>query len=694
MAVLSMLVGWSTADMAPAHSPSPNPVVSFQVGDKPGNWFTCMNTSNSQTLGCVPEALGGIGQKSLAVIHPGETVAFPSYGGGARTIHTAAPLLYPTGGAPTSGGSPFKAILDPHAPPIVNTVTLSEPGLYVFFCDIHVYMFAAVIVDETLADGLQLGKTIDLPHVLATGVSGLPTASNLALRLVNAFFLITNPNNWQYFPLSGTATWAPTYPDLPVPIQVSTNGVDYDVTVPAHGLGGVIGPIFGIPVGGAQLAAPVPPAEKGVGEVWVNTQFETQGEKFKPGTATAVNADSWKVEKKFGLPEINMNNPHNMWTDRDQSVIYQTQWFDEKLTVFDRKTGALLRDLYAGPAPSHVMTRANNEQVHVAQNGGNNVREFDKLANNNNVLRDISMGSWGKDTHPHAHWMSAEGTTMVTPNENVNKSTVYDFPSNTITATPSTGHSPIATGMMPNGSKYYVANFLDSSLTVIKKNDTGVYEADPNPINLLGGYQPGNPVNTVVNQIDGLVYVGALPVQTPVSPDGKYVVTANALTGTITIVDTDTDKVVAMLPCDVGCHGVQFGAKLGGGYYAYISNKFSNRMQVVDMDGTATGPGAFALTNEGKPGPCVPGKPCIAGSVLLTEENKTSVGYKKDGTVIGNDGMGGQGIMPIPNVYNGWVQQWVNSCTTRDCKTWKGQLTAEQKNPGTVSGLKPPKGKN
>lgn len=57
-------------------------------------------------------------------------------------------------------------------------------------------------------------------------------------------------------------------------------------------------------------------------------------------------------------------------------------------------------------------------------------------------------------------------------------------------------------------------------------------------------------------------------------------------------------------------------------------------MQVVDMDGTATGPGAFALNSDGTPGPCVAGKPCIAGTVLLTEANK-SAGYQTDGTVRG-----------------------------------------------------------
>ena len=54
--------------------------------------------------------------------------------------------------------------------------------------------------------------------------------------------------------------------------------------------------------------------------------------------------------------------------------------------------------------------------------------------------------------------------------------------------------------------------------------------------------------------------------------------------------------------------------------------------------------------------------------------------------------MGGQGVLAVPVVYNGWVQQWVQNCKTNDCKTWKGQLTDEQKNPGSVPNQKPGKG--
>jgi len=59
----------------------------------------------------------------------------------------------------------------------------------------------------------------------------------------------------------------------------------------------------------------------------------------------------------------------------------------------------------------------------------------------------------------------------------------------------------------------------------------------------------------------------------------------------------------------------------------------------------------------------------IAGSVLLTSVGTTA----SDDTVTGNAGMGGQGILTIPVVYNGWVQNLP--------QVWKDQLTTKQQNP-------------
>jgi DNA-binding beta-propeller fold protein YncE len=579
----------------------------FQLTDNPGNWLD--------------SGTNVAGTRSLMIARPGDTIRF-DVGAQTNTVHTATSLLWPTGAAKM----PFD---QPKAYHGVEEVRVTTPGLYVFVCKLHPFMLGAVIVDDPATQGLDLGKTI----TLINGTT-VPTASNLAFRLLRAFFIITNPQNYQVYTQTGS-TWDPAYPAVPV-LAYDQNG--NPVSVPD--LNAAFQSYFHEPV---SLPAATPPSGKGIGEVWVDTEYEQTAAKTKPGTATAVRASDWTVTRKVALPQVNMNNPHNLWTDRSQSVLYNTEWFDKKLDVFDRKTGTMLRSISVGEAPAHVMTRVDTDQVHVSLNGEGSVVELSPLATK--VDRTIQVQDSGNPGQPHAHWMSYDGHTMVTPNSNTNDSTVVHLVPGTIEPKVGTGVLPIASSMMPDASKYYVSNYLSSTISVIDLKT-------PHPtliknINLLGNYDP------ISGAISGAV--GALPIQTPVSPNGKWVFTANTLTATVTIIDTATDTLVKSIPCDAGCHGVNFGAKEGGGYYAYVTSKFSNEMLVIDPDPNGDGSATDAA---------------VVGRVLLTADR----GTKSDDVVTGNAGMGGQGVLPVPVVYNGWVQN------VPDTAEFKG-LTCEQRHP-------------
>ncbi|MGZ0019734.1 copper oxidase [Nitrosomonas sp. wSCUT-2] len=570
--------------------------VNFELTDHPGRWFD---------TGTVVA-----GNRSIAIAAPGVRVNFS---GNSNTVHTRTSLIYPTGAT----GMPFNTKPKKGG----DSLTLTTPGLYVFTCSIHPYMFGAVIVDDPSTAGLDLGANLSLIN----GIK-IPSSSDLATRLLRTFFIATNPGNWQNY--ASNAPWHITYPNVDVRVDIGV------VNLPA-----VLNARYGNDIALKPLAKPATPA---VGEIWVATQFEETMGKSKPGTVTAVDGASWQVKRKVALPSIKMNNPHNMWTDKDQNVIYVTQWFDKKLTVYDRATGRLIRNVSVGEAPAHVMTLTDSDLIHITNNGDvrtDSVMELTPLATQ--VLRRVDIGRG----NPHAHWMSHDGKIMVTPNVLNGDSTQYNFHSDRIEAIlPVSGplSHPLATGMMPDASKYYVANLLDSTITVINMDTHRVIKH----INLIANYNP------ITGAITGPV--GALPIQTPVSPDGKNMVTANTLTGTITIVNTVTDEVVAMLPCDPGCHGVQYGAKQGGGYYAYVTSKFSNRMLIIDVD----------PNNDGNPADAV-----IVGAVGLFAAGNTAI----DDTISAHPGMGGQGILPIPLVYNGWVQNLPAQ--------WGRQLTAAQRNP-------------
>jgi len=602
-------------------------LVTFEVSDEPASWF---RSARGDAIVGLPY---DIKTKSLEVMSPGSSVNFVM--SDTNGVHTISSLLWPSGAA----HMPFSQTNAYRGGAIVK---LDTPGLYVFTCKVHPYMFGAIIVDDPNTEGLDLGNpAADYKIDLVTGIAGLPTSSDLAVRLLRTFFVATAADNWQDY---STGHWSVKFPTLPVRISGAPFG-----NVASGGLAAPLSAVLNID---QPLSVGAAPATPGVGEVWINTQFEKTAGKYKPGTISVVDTANWTVKRKIALPEINMNNPHNMWTKRDQSVVYQTQWFDNKLTLINQADGKLIKNIQVGYSPSHVMTLPSTDDVTIANNGEDSIMIMP--AGTSYVFKALPTQAAGQNAaHPHGHWVSADGSKIVTPNIGPGDIGIYDSNNGGIEARTATGNNapgahPIAIGMMPDSSKIYATNLLHHTLSVLDGNTGSLLKT----VNLIADY---NPIDGTFKDNDGNgeIAVGVLPIQTPVSPDGKAVVIA-ATGGQIVIVDTKTDRIVKMLPCDPGCHGANFGAKKGGGYYAYVTSKFSNRLIVVDADPNGDGNLSDAT---------------IAGYVPLVTGGNTAI----DDTVSRLPGFGGQGVLAIPNVYNGWVQNLPEA--------WKVGLTDLQKNP-------------
>ena len=638
--VVLMAVGllYGASDLALAKD------VTFKVTDVPGHWFDT--------------GVDIAGTRSLAIIAPGDMVKFKQ---DVESRHTVTSLIWPS-------NAKLEELIDQDAANVNNHhVKLKTPGLYVFVCKLHPYMLGGVIVDDGTTPGLDIGQQLTLLGVTPAGTLTFDSYSDLTLRLLRAFFIVTNPSNWKDYSAAKVGQpYQPTYPN--VPVRVYSNGAlvtDPSFPLPHH-LPLLGDAVVGQGYDGKNIPVQEKPSTNGVGEVWVDTQFElTAGKKPNfPGTMSVADATTWEVKRKIALPNQKMNNGHNMWPSHNQEQMYQTEWHGKSLFVLDRVTGAFLQEIEIGHDPAHVMTRVDTEDVHVGLNGEDGVVELNRnpttgLLTKHRVISMQDPNNPTKPTQPHAHWMGHDGATMATPNANTADSSLFDFDEDKVVSKLPTGALSIAVGMMPDSSKYYVSNYLGHDLSVINMMSLPPSRVGDN-ISLLLGYNPvsGSTAGTINDlpctaSAGSPCLIGGLPVQTPVSPDGKFVITGNTLGGTITILDTVTNQVVKVLPCDPGCHGVQFGAKLGGGYYAYVTSKFANRLIVLDYDPDGNGNASDAA---------------IAGWVILANNNAPN-----DDVITGNKGQGGQGVMPIPNVYNGWVQKLpVAFCAP---------LTTDQRNP-------------
>jgi hypothetical protein len=519
-----------------------------------------------------------------------------------------------------------------------RSIQLTEPGLYAFTDMVTPYMLGAVVVDDPLTIGLDFGKA----SMVNSRNLVVPTNSDIVNRLVNTFFNITNPNNWQQFKPDSENSFDAIQPPVPI---LEYDAAGNPVLIP--NLDAYFDKKFKYPK--TLSKGNQPPATPGVGEVWVDTEMEQWAGKKAVGSTTKVDVTNWTIDRKIGAPSINMNNPHNMWTDKDYRYLYQTEWFADKLDVFDRATGQFIRSTQVGHNPAHVMTETGSDKLVVGINAGNEVVEL--APGGTSVLRRISVSPTGEVRHPHAHWTSADGKTVVTPNVMTNNASVIDMPTGTVKTEP-TGQFPIATSMTPDSSKFYTADFLGESISCVSlaanacNSDNG-QKVHSKTIDLWSNYSPQDGPKSDAP-------FGGLMIQLPVSPDGKALVGANVLSQTVTVVDPKTDKVVKDLPCAGGCHGINFGAKKGGGYYAYVSNKFANVMQIIDID-----PNNDGNISDAK----------VAGQLTLNPTATT----KMDGSIADKAGYGGQGVLAIPLVYNGWAQQNQGS--------WRSQLTCQQLNP-------------
>jgi len=377
--------------------------------------------------------------------------------------------------------------------------------------------------------------------------------------------------------------------------------------------------------GASQLT---PPSTPGVGEVWVDTQFEDVTDQNTPGTVTVVRGRRFDLRLKVDGTSLCAqsdchglwNNPHNNWANDAEDTIYVTHWFDHVLSKVDRRTGEILATGSVGSSPAHVITSPGDGSLWVSVMGEETVKRLDP--DTLEVTAEIRTGA--AHSHPHGPWFTPDGRLMIVPNALADTAgiLIFDTADGRLLKEIPVGFEPLAVGVTPDGSKAYLSNGLDATLDVLDLTSLEVTKTIP-----LSDGTPGPAEFPGAFDEVSLISPLRIPIQTPVSPDGRYVLTAvlNLFgPGVIKVVDTATDTVVETLACEPGCHGANFGAKRGGGYYGYVTSQYTNALQVVDT----TPPGG--------------GLPELAGKVFL-----------------GADGVGGQGVLPIPIAYEGWVERAV-----------------------------------
>jgi DNA-binding beta-propeller fold protein YncE/plastocyanin len=350
---------------------------------------------------------------------------------------------------------------------------------------------------------------------------------------------------------------------------------------------------FDWPPATAEQPVPGPmPEVPGIGEVWLDAQFQKIIGKPKPGAIIVVDAETWQVKQT--ITDSRLNNPHNMWLSDDGNYVMQTNWFDNYLSIIDRNNKSITKHVYVGESNAHVMTA--NGFAYVTIQGADGIaiingttfakkRTFRTIGGehghgeNEDGERELGRG-------PHGNWISDDGKRMAVAYTEGGGIGVWDLVDTKEIFEAETDPLPLFAGISKDGRYAWAASLI-----------TGKFQAFD--------IDAGKEIASFV--------AGKGPVQNVPSPDGKYILTALSGDGAVAVIDAQKFELIKSLPSGAGAHGVIYGPKKNGGTYAYVSNKFVPWITVIDMASLE-----------------------IAGYIPLSKES-----------------LGGQGILAIPGVMQG-----------------------------------------
>ena len=585
-------------------------VDTMHLTDEPGNWFKSDATGTP-----------------LTVVAPGERVDFVIGNCCTNTRHTVTLLVKPVGST--------LAMDQDKSQKGTLSATFDLPGVYVLICKIHPYMTAVVAVTD---------ENGDIPDVTSAALPFIGHLGQPALPATTVLSVVT--------------TVAATDAD---------KAMKWDILGPQD-----------------EFRPSIP----GVGEVWINTQFErvplqTDDHGIaKPGTITVIDAETFTVEREInGLGADGMwNNPHNMWADFALSHIYNSNWFGRWINKIDRDTGVILDSTSVGEAPTHIITIPipGSPQKGFLTVPLSADKDMVKVEDGASGLDKVDSDPTGSgENNPHGHWLTCgRGDRAIVPNvfqglgvagsvsilDTASGEIIAEFVHDANDPIRSALLMPLAVGECHVGSVHmaYVANAVSGFVTVVNVDEPSLVTNIP--VTLTPDGQTGQ----------DLLHTLQVPVQTPVSPDEKWVATAvlslttvpRTTTGAadhVAIIDTATNQVVAFVPTPAGTHGINWGAKQGGGYYAWVTNQHANVATIIDPDPNGDGDGTDAA---------------VVGTILLANQS-AGAGV--------TDGTGGQGVKPLPMTHDGWVQETValfgSGALSAEVEDWITKLTPEQRNP-------------
>ncbi|MGW4113599.1 cytochrome D1 domain-containing protein [Actinosynnema sp. NPDC004786] len=228
---------------------------------------------------------------------------------------------------------------------------------------------------------------------------------------------------------------------------------------------------------------------------------------------------------------------------------------------------------------------------YVANNGGG-VSVLDTATN---AVTTTLVDSAGDS--PYGVGVAFDGTRGYVTNVRDDTLTVIDTPTNTVDAAVPVGDGPAGVVVSPSGGHVYVSNYAAGTVSVVDAATLTTTETIPVGANADGiaitpdgtrlyvahdvvGPGTVSVVDTATNTEIADIPTGSTPTAVAVTPDGAKLVVVNKFSNNVAVVDTGSNAVLGTVPVSFIPHGVAISPD---GARAYVTNSEAHSLSVVDL---------------------------------------------------------------------------------------------------------------
>jgi YVTN family beta-propeller protein len=268
--------------------------------------------------------------------------------------------------------------------------------------------------------------------------------------------------------------------------------------------------------------------------------------------------------------------------------IYVSNQLDNTASVIDGATHKIVATVLVGVSPAEMAVSPDRRSVYIANTGSNTVSVLN--TDDNTVAKTIALP---RKSRPMGVALSPSGRYLYTADGGANRVSVLNTRSKRVVTSVRVGTQPLGVAVAPDGKTVYAANSGSGDVSVIDARANRVVRTIP-----TGRFPSGVAVTRdgafvyVTNELSGITVINAgngtvqarlrspSPFGVTMSPKGDRAYVTGLGPGTLTAIDTGTDRVRSTV--SVGPYGTDPFTVRATSDALYVANQGASTLSIID----------------------------------------------------------------------------------------------------------------